>query len=489
MNRAWLLAAALALSGCGAVRSGPGHLSPEARRLAAELDSAFSSVEYTRASWGVVIRSLDNGEVLYRRNAARLFMPASNQKIITGAVALARLGPDFRYRTTVLSAGERRGDTLAGDLIVVGRGDPTFSLRAAGGADVLATLRQFADSLRARGIRVISGTVRGNGSWFADPPLGTGWMWDDLQDSYSAPVGALQFNEGFAVVEVTPGDSAGAPLRARLIPAGAPLRLVVSAVTAPADSNLRRVGRTRVFFTDSVEITGRLSAGQPPVRFEVSVTDPVRYFEAALEQALREEGIELLRRPAISAGADTLFVISSRPLRDVLPLLEKPSQNQIAEALLRTLGGELRGVASEDSGRAVVRETLGDWGIPEDAFVYVDGSGLSRYNYVAPEAVAEVLVAVSRRPDFQVFLDALPIAGVDGTLAGRMRGTAAEGNVRAKTGSIANVRTLSGYVTTRDGERLVFVMMANHFTVPRRVVERTQDHVAERLANFSRARR
>lgn len=493
MKRAVRLLGALALAGCGAARGGLRDPAPELARLVAELDSAFAAPQYARAQWGVVVRSLDNGEVLYRRNAARLFMPASNQKILTGAVALERLGPEFRFRTDVLAGGPRRGDTLAGDLVVVGRGDPTFSLRATDGTDVLASLRGFADSLRSRGITVITGRVRGDGSWFTDAPLGAGWMWDDLQDSYSAPVGALQFNESFAQLEIAPGDSAAAPARVRLIPSGAPLRVFSQVTTAPRDSNLRQVRRTRVFFTDSVVVTGRISQGQTPVRLDVAVTDPTRYFESALTQALREQGLEVRGEgptPTPEPRALTpLFSLSSRPLRDILPLLEKPSQNQIAEALLRTLGGELRGVASEDSGRAVVRETLTSWGIPEDAHVYVDGSGLSRYNYVAPEAVAEVLVAISRHPHFQVFLDALPVAGVDGTLASRMQGTAAHGNARAKTGSIANVRTLSGYVTTRDGERLVFVLMANHFTVPRRVVEQTQDHVVERLANFTRRSR
>jgi D-alanyl-D-alanine carboxypeptidase/D-alanyl-D-alanine-endopeptidase (penicillin-binding protein 4) len=155
---------------------------------------------------------------------------------------------------------------------------------------------------------------------------------------------------------------------------------------------------------------------------------------------------------------------------------------------LRTLG-TLRGVASQDSGRAVVHETLRGWGISDDAYVYVDGSGLSRYNYVSPEAVAAVLRAMALHREFRTFYDALPIAGVDGTLEDRMRGTAAVGNAHAKTGSISNTRNVSGYVTTRDGERLIFVLLANHFTAPSAVPARVQDRVIERLANFTRAER
>jgi D-alanyl-D-alanine carboxypeptidase/D-alanyl-D-alanine-endopeptidase (penicillin-binding protein 4) len=448
----------------------------------------------------VLIQSLDNGQVLYRRRADHLFMPASNQKLLTGAVALARLGADYRFRTPVLAAGARRGDTLDGNLVVLGRGDPTLSQRAAGGTDILAALRPWADSLRARGIRVITGAVRGDGSHFPDPFLGEGWMWDDLPASYSAPVGALMFNEAFAAVTLTPGPRAGDPATARLEPADAPLRVFSSVTTVPADSNVSDVRWTRGFFTDSVALWGRVSAGRAPLRFEVAVQDPTRYFERALAQALREAGIVLLgdgsrradrgssdgRSSPLVPGSDTLFTWTSPRLDSILKLLEKPSQNQIAEMLVRTLGTLRGGVAGFDSGRAVIRETLLGWGVPEDAYVFADGSGMSRYNYVAPSAIAAVLTAMARHPSFTAFYDALPVAGVDGTIARRMAGTRAQGNVHAKTGSISNARTLSGYVTTADGERLVFVLMANHFTVPSRVVDRTQDWILERLANFRR---
>ena len=505
MTRAARALAAILVAGCAARRP-PDPLSPEVRSLAAELDSAFAGPEFARAQWGVVVQSLTNGQVLYRRNAERLFMPASLQKILTGSVALARLGPDFRWRTSVLARGARHADTLTGDLFVIGRGDPSISQRVSGGGDVLASLRGWADSVKARGIRVVAGRVVGDATWFEGPVLGAGWMWDDLQDASSAPVGALQFNEGFAVLEVAPGPATGAPARVRLLPADAPLRVVSQVATAPRDSNIEDVRYTRVFYTDSVVLTGRLAAGHAPVRIEAAVTDPTRYFEDALTQALREGGVAVLgprippSQTIVARGAegtaprsplpdDTLFTWQSPPLRDILPFFEKPSQNQIGEAILRTLGGTLRASATVDSGRAVVRETLTGWGISDDAYVYADGSGLSRYNYVAPEAIAQVLVSIARHPDFDVFYQALPIAGVDGTIAGRLRGTAAQNNVHAKTGSIANARTLSGYVTTADGERLVFVLLCNHFTVRDRIVDRVQDHVVERLANFTRRRR
>ena len=491
-----MIALALILASCAPRTS---HLAPHT--FASELDSAFSTPMWARASWGVEIRSLDRGDVLYRRNAGNLFMPASNQKIITGAVALAKLGADFRFGTPVLAVGPRVGDTLKGDLVVLGRGDPTLSQHASDNLDMMVSLRGWVDSVRARGIRVITGRVIGDASYYPDPVLGEGWMWDDLQDSYSAPVGALMFNEAFAQIVVTPGERAGDPARIQTFPASAPLRVFGTVTTAPRDSNINNIRYARVFYGDSVLIGGRISAGLPPEAVDAAVTDPARYFENALTEALRAGGVQVLSPapppssaitpapfftyPAAAVPVDTIFRWQSPALRDILPLLEKPSQNQIAEILLHTLGS-LKGEASVDSGRAVVREQLLAWGVPADAYVYVDGSGLSRYNYVAPEALVATLTGVSRDPNFRAFYDALPIGGVDGTIANRFRTGMASRNVHAKTGSISNARTLSGYVTSASGERFVFSIMANHFTVRSRNVETVSDFVVERLASLRR---
>lgn len=472
-------------------------LAPEVAALGAEVDSALAGPDFARASWGVVIQSLDNAQVLYRRNADRLFLPASNLKLLTTAAALVRLGADFRWTTTVLARGARGGDTLAGDLVVVGRGDPTFSTDAMGdSSDVLRSLRPFADSLKARGIRVVRGRVVGDASLFTDPPLGRGWAWDDLDADYSAPVGALQFNESVAWIMATPGSAAGQPVALALQPPAAGLRLFGTAVTAPADSTTSRLHWSRAPFRDSVSVSGSLPAGHASVRLPVSVPDPTRYFTAALTEALADSGIAVLGDTAaaaaapgaVAAPAETLFVWRSPPLSAVLPLFLKPSQNQIGETLLRTLGAEAGGAGSVDSGRAVIRSVLTGFGVPPDAYVLADGSGLSRYDFVAPDALAQILAALYRRPDFPTLYAALPIAGVDGTLATRMKGTAAAGDVHAKTGSLTGVRSLSGYVKDADGEDLLFVLLANNFTVPQQVVEAAQDQIVVRLANFSRKR-
>ncbi len=488
--------AVLLLAGCATGGGGaPAPLAPReapaASRVAAlvaDVDGVVEDPAFARASWGVVIQSLDNDQVLYRRNADRLFMPASNLKLLTTAAALVKLGPAFRWRTEVVARGPRRADTLAGDLVVIGHGDPSLAVDAATGADPLAPLRPWADSLRARGITVVAGRVIGDAAAFPDTPLGPGWSWDDLTYDYGAPVGALQLNDGVAWVQATPSGTAGRPVQAALLPAGAPLKLFDLAVTAPADSDVHRLTVDRAPFSDSVTLAGRRSARLPALRLPVSVPSPTAYFVAGLTEVLREAGITVLGDTALPAdsAADTLFTWRSPPLDSVLKLMLKPSQNQIAEMLLRTLGEQVTGVGSMDSGRAVVRGVLTGLGVPPDAYVQVDGSGLSRYNYVAPEALAQILAAMFRRPEFPTLFGALPIAGVDGTLATRFLGTAAAGDAHAKTGTLSNVRSLSGYVTDADGETLLFVLLVNGFTVPSHVVAAAQDRIVERLATFSR---
>jgi D-alanyl-D-alanine carboxypeptidase/D-alanyl-D-alanine-endopeptidase (penicillin-binding protein 4) len=190
--------------------------------------------------------------------------------------------------------------------------------------------------------------------------------------------------------------------------------------------------------------------------------------------------------PRAVVHLDTLFTIASPPLRDILPALLKPSQNQIAEILLKTLGLERTGVGSADSGRRVVEAQLTSWGIPPDEFVIRDGSGLSRHDYLSPGTLARVLSIMQHDTAFAAFYSALPVAGVDGTIADRMRGTPAAGNVHAKTGYVDRARSLSGYVTTADGAQLVFSMLCNNWTTPVHDVEQVQDAIAALLASTTR---
>ena len=420
-------------SGCVTVMS---TVRPSAARevLRHQIDSLTSQPQFRNANWGVLIVNPRTRDTLYSRNAGKLFMPASNQKIITTAVALAQLGPDYTYKTTFAMTGDVRDSLLDGDLIVIGRGDPTVSVRMRG----LATLvmDSLADSIRAHGIRQIGGELAHSGNAFPDSTRGYGWEWDDLGEYYGAGVDELTFNEGTAPTTIGP-------------------------------------------LPDTV----RDSLYSGPAK------DPSKAYLEAFNDALVRKGIVLDGGVADSIAPmpfklDTLFVYTSPPLREILPVLMKPSQNQVAELVFKTIGLERGGLGTADSARSVVARQLLAWGAEPDGFKIADGSGLSRHNLISPETIVRVLDAMQRDTAFAVFYNTMPVAGIDGTLKDRMKGTPAEGNVRAKTGSISAARSLSGYVTTADGERLLFSILANNWTTPSTAVLDVIDQIAAALAAY-----
>ena len=457
--------------------------------------------EFRNAHWGMLIVDPVAAETLYSRNAGKLLMPASNMKIVTGAAAMAILGPEYRYRTAVLARGSLRDGTLDGDLAVVGRGDPTVSDQMRG--DAMQPLRDLADSLIARGVRRVRGTVVAAGDAFPDAPLGFGWAWDDLDFPYAAGVDELLFNEGFSRLIVRAGERTRETPTVTSVPARTYPRVRVTAVTAappPPTPPETTVDSTRPkpslsFASDtirgSVVVSGEIIAGDTAV-LDVAHRDPIGAYLSAFIEALRERGVAVDSAADVprdsAAGGDTVATMISPPLSEILPALEKPSQNQIAEALFKTLGLERTGIGTADSGRRVVERQLVEWGADTTGFVIRDGSGLSRHNYLSPETIVRVLDAMRRHPSFTVFYDALPIAGVDGTIRARMKGTPAERNVRAKTGTIDKTRALSGYVTTADGRLLLFSFVANNFTVRARDVDRAVDGVLARIAGATLVR-
>jgi D-alanyl-D-alanine carboxypeptidase/D-alanyl-D-alanine-endopeptidase (penicillin-binding protein 4) len=431
---AFLVAIApLALTGCVTVMKTARHSSPRSE-LRHEIDSLTSQREFRNAQWGVLIVNPRTGDTLYSKNAGKLFMPASNMKIITSAVALTLLGPDYRYRTTFLTDGEVRDSLLDGNLLVIGRGDPTVSDRMRGTATIV--MDALADSLRAHRIRQISGSLARVGNAFPDSIYGYGWEWDDLGEYYGAGVDELIFNEGMAPTKLrAPPDTARDSLYSG--PAKNPAKAYLDAFH---DALVRK----------SIRMDGAVRDSILPMPFKM----------------------------------DTLFVLVSPPLRDILPALMKQSQNQIAEILLRTIGLERGGLGTADSARKIVGQQLSAWGVQPDGFVIRDGSGLSDQDLLTPETIVRVLDRIQRDTAFAAYYNAMPIAGVDGTIDTRMKGTPAEGNVHAKTGTLAKARTLSGYVTTADGERLIFSILANNTTTPGSTVTHVIDEIAAALAAF-----
>ncbi|MEO7270612.1 MAG: D-alanyl-D-alanine carboxypeptidase/D-alanyl-D-alanine-endopeptidase [Vicinamibacterales bacterium] len=447
-----------------------------------------------RGVWGVEVRSLLDGHVLFAHDAAKLMMPASNMKVLTLAAAAEILGWDYRYTTTLETSGTIDNGVLRGDLIVRGTGDPTINTRADRAKQVV---EQWVAALTAAGIRQIDGRVIGNDQAFDDEGLGAGWAWDDLQYSYAAPVGALQYDESTAALTLLPGLTEGQPASVT-IEAGSGFQLLNRVTTAAAGTAVAIEYRRRLE-QPILEVSGRVPLGSAPVVRWVAVVNPTLFFAQALKDGLVSRGIAVSGSAAdfddvaaevAGAGATTprvLVTTQSAPLSEIATVMMKVSQNLYAETLLKTVGAARGGLGTVAAGEIALKGLLKAWGVPDDAYVAVDGSGLSRYNYVTAETMVAVLERMYRDPRHrEAFLATLPIAGRDGTISTRLRKSHAEGNAVAKTGSIANVRSLSGFVKSRDGEMLVFAILANDFVIPSATITWIADVAVETLANFSR---
>jgi serine-type D-Ala-D-Ala carboxypeptidase/endopeptidase (penicillin-binding protein 4) len=468
----------------------PPALHPATSVLVQELGRIFDAPAFDRMQWAVVVQSLQTGETLYSRNATKLMMPASNMKIVTLAASAERLGWDFSYETRLVSSAPVANGVLEGDLVVVGSGDPTIGSRGGGATRVF---EQWADRLLADGITAINGRIVADARAFDRETLGAGWAWDYLASSYAAGVSALQFNESTADVAVRPGAVAGAPafVEVRPIESGLILDKQVTTVAGgAADLDVSRLpGSNRLV------VRGTIPLASPEVVQAATVDRPALYFARMLRATFVAKGIRVKGEAveyedvyAVPPDAPVRLLLShhSAPLSEFARVLMKVSQNQYAETLLRTLGAR-SGTGTAAAGQRVVREVLDGWGVAPDAYILSDGSGLSRYNYVCAEMLVKILRQVWRDPrHHDPFVATLPIGGQDGTISRRFVGTKAAGNVRAKTGSIANARALSGYVTTADGEPLVFSVIANDFSQPQSVIDSAADEAIERLANFSR---
>ncbi len=479
--RASTLAIFFLFGGC-ASSGAPAAAPAPAAGLAASLDSVFSDTSFAHAHWGVELRSLADDRVVYQRNSDRMFLPASNMKLVTGAAILEVLGPDYRYKTQIEASGPIQNGTLEGDLVVRGSGDPTFSIRLAG--DPRDIFRAWADSLRALGVTRISGGIVGVDEAFDDPALGSGWSWDDLDSSYAAGVTGLQFSEGVVDIQVIPGSNVGDPGIVILSPPTQYVKVQNLTVTT-SPGTAARVDVDREDTGPGIIISGTIPIDTPYVDDAVAVRNPTAFFVNSLREVLRESGI-IVEGPPMDAdewpvplgtlhATNPLFVHRSIPLREILPAMLKPSQNWIAETFLRTLGLERRGEGSADAGAAVVDSLFSAWGLDVEELRMADGSGLSRYNLVSPDLIADLLEHMAGSENWDLWYSSLPIAGIDGTLANRMEGTAAEGNVHAKTGSLSAIRALSGYVTTAAGERMIFSILVNQYIGPSREIDSIVD--------------
>jgi D-alanyl-D-alanine carboxypeptidase/D-alanyl-D-alanine-endopeptidase (penicillin-binding protein 4) len=480
LPRTFRTLAALAAAACCAAAPAPvraqqdANLAPQAAPGATEgaraaalterIDAVLARPGLRDADWGIEVRDAGSGRVLYARNAARPFIPASNLKLLVTATAAHHLPADYRYRTTLYATGPVRDGVLHGDLVLYGRGDPLISTRY--GRPQGWVWEALADSLLARGIRRVSGGVVADESHFEAQHLRPDWDPYDLRWWYAAPVGALGYDDNSVEVHIEPGRVGAAPL-VSWAPRSEYVEVENRAVTVrpgrPSTVDLERAGPHRI------RVYGNVPGGAGPDVEFFAVSSGAEYAGVTFREALEQKGIEVDREAvrvvsdsALSParGATVLAEHRSDPLpRVVAPILLK-SQNWIAETLLKTVGREVRGEGSWNAGIAVERDVLtGVVGIDPADLALSDGSGLSENNRVTPRAFVKLLDYIHRTPEMAMVRQGLPVSGREGSLQTRL--TDLPGRVSAKTGYIGGVDSLSGWVTTNDGRTVLFSIIAN----------------------------
>ena len=478
------------LLGCGSqgkLRQ-PAAASDPLAALQAEIDQILADSVLLRTRTGLKVVSLQSGETLYARDSRYLYNPASNMKLLTTAAALKRLGPDFRYQTTLWADSAAVQDSIiSGDIYLKGSGDP----------DLLRDdLRRLIGQLKSLGIRRIAGSLRCDESYLDDLYWGSGWMWDDVSGWYWAPISALTVEDNCVTVTVTPGEAAGDPLEVSIDPPTAYMQIDNRGRTAaPMDSaSLKAYKVERVWrpvAKNVVAVEGGLKVDAAPRRYTIDVVDAALYTGALMEELLREEGITIagaVQRGIVPENARLLAEHRSPPLTEIVLNTNKISDNLSAELLLKTVGAAVKGApGTAAKGISVIYQMLDELGVDSTGYRLADGSGVSRYDLITPDLVIELLKEMHR--DFRVqaeYQASLPIAGLDGSLKYRMRDTPAANKLRAKTGTLSGVSALAGYTTTADGELLAFSMVMEHFVGSSSAIRKVQDRIGAAISGFSR---
>ncbi len=454
--------------------------------LRTRITNRLARPELRRGQIGIKIATLNSEKLVFEENAEKYFMPASNMKNFTVAAGIEKLGPDYRYVTSVFApAAPDAAGTVKGDLRIYGRGDVSISTSFSEG-NYFKGLDDLAAKIAAAGVKRVEGDLVGDDTYFRGGAIPGSWEWDDLQWYYGAEVSALPINDNAVDLTVRPGP-AGYGCSVDLSPLNPVFRVVNRCMTTPAGT-MRTLKIEKLLGQNVLEITGNLPVGNSGFKGYVTVTRPAELFVSLLRSRLEQKGITITGRTRVIDGSAAacagcpppveIAKLESAPFSLISAKTMKPSQNMYTETILRTLGEEIgrkrtmvtsgNGASpaveksSHDLGVAVVENFLTQIGIPDDAVIQHDGSGLSRHDLITPAAVVRLYTYMGRESKYsQAWRDSLTIAGVDGTLRNRLAGTAAAGNVRGKTGTIDQVSALSGYLTTAGGEQLVFSLIVN----------------------------
>ncbi len=472
-----------------------------AATLAQRIERLIADSPAARAAfWGIQAVDLATGKTLYSLNADRFFVPASNTKLFTTAMALTRLGPDFTFQTRVLSTPPDAAGRIAGDLCLIGGGDPNLSARPIPyqkgpfTGDPLVAIEDLAGQIAARGVTRVDGDIIGDDTWYVWEPYAPGWAEDDPLYDYGAPVSALTLHDNTLTLHVAPGAREGDPAALTLNP---PLEYyqIDNRIRTVAAGGERQIHYHRAAGSLTLELWGDVPLGNPGEDLLLGIEDPAQFAAMALRQALEDRGIAVRGRAVArhrfpselpdllqASGSETpagteLARRVSAPLLEDLRITDKVSQNLHAELALRAVARARRNVGSREAGLAELKDFLAEAGVAAGQYSINDGSGLSRQNLVTPATVVKLLRFMYQSPARENWISLLPVGGQDGSLASRFGDPRVTGRIHAKTGSVAHVSALSGYFQRANGHWTAFSILVNNFNGPSGEIRAVMDRI------------
>jgi D-alanyl-D-alanine carboxypeptidase/D-alanyl-D-alanine-endopeptidase (penicillin-binding protein 4) len=466
--------------------------------LASRLDHIIdASPALSHAIVGMRVVRLSDGHVLYGHNSERLFVPASNMKLFTTALALSKLGDEYRL-TTQIGADvpiDAEG-TLAGDLELVGGGDPSLSGReypyrshaATGAVYSFRAIDEMADQLiAANGLKRVEGNIVGDDMRYVWEPQPGPWSSDSATREYGAPVSALIINDNTFALTLNPAGRAGDLARVTLAPPFENFSIDNRVVTI--ERGQRKIEFYRSASGGELHLWGTIPKSDAGYTQELAIGDPALYAAEVLRDALLRRGISLGGKAVarhrfpdetISELPKLEVVFAERrspPLFELLQVVDKVSQNLHAEVFLREVAVASGHTGSRQAGLMSMDTFLAGIGISSEEYQFTDGSGLSRDTLVSPTAVTQLLIHMNEAAHREEWLNLLPIGGEDGTLGSRFAGHPEARAIRAKTGTLDHVKTMSGYADTMANGRVAFSLLVNNFEEPGPGVIRTIDEL------------
>jgi serine-type D-Ala-D-Ala carboxypeptidase/endopeptidase (penicillin-binding protein 4) len=477
--------------------------SPEIESLRIDLKRIVDDKAFQSAHIGIAIQSVKNAAPLFLHNEKKRFVSASNMKLYTTAGALLSLSPDFTYETKVMTNGVITQGVLKGDLIIIASGDPTISGHF-NNNNPTQVFEDWSDALLQKDIRKIDGDIVIDNTYFNDSPFGAGWNWDDMSRCYSAAKDAFSFNNNCIALTISPGNKIGAPATIEIEPKTGYVKMAGNITTA-GERSVLDIKADYLNNSKTIVISGTIPLNNKSSIKYMAAVNPAEFGATVLKETLLGKGIEVngnicctrsgcnqakdlkvLTTDGGSSSLTTLAIYRSPKLSEIIKVINKISNNLYAENLLLTIAKERNKEGRAKEATLVVQEILKKTGLNQEGLFMVDGSGLSRFNLITPHETVQLLSLMARSPHAEVFYNSLANPGEEGTLKDRQKGISATtlANVRAKTGTMAHVRNLSGYVTTKNGELLVFSFLCNNYNGPGNTIDNLYDKILEKLAGL-----